>query len=88
MTEKEPEVHLFDAAFHKSHKKTDVGNFQIALFDFISRLLGVTNIQYACPLSHNPTIESSGMLELVQLFSSPDIYQSIEVMQCHKKQPE
>ena len=88
MTEKEPEVHLFDVAVHKYHKKTDVGNFQIALFDLISRLLGAASIQYACPLSHNPTIESSGMPELVQIFSSPDIYQSIEVMQCHKKQPE
>jgi hypothetical protein len=82
------EIHLFDIAFHASHKKTDVGNFHIALFDLIFRLLGATDIQYAYLLSHNPTIESSGMLELVQLFSSPDIYQSIEVMQCHKKQPE
>jgi len=81
-------IHLFDVAFHTSHKKTDVGNFHIALFDLIFRLLGATDIQYANLLSHNPTIEFSGMLELVQIFSSPDIYQSIEVIQYHQKQPE
>ncbi len=50
--------------------------------------LGATDIQYAYLLSHNPTIESSGMLELAQLFSSPDISQAIEVMQSHQRQPE
>ena len=54
----------------------------------IFRLLGATDIQYAYLLSYNPTIESAGMLELVRLFSSPDISQAIEVMQHHQKQPE